>query len=299
MLAQWPRNVFYNDGTGLQQEHQLVHGRVNSRPRIPWYDVEFFLFVVVLHTFVVRDKHLMPKLSKMICLSHGWSCSRLFCRIIGRFSANALPWNELKASFCVSNGWILFTVCFFGSFHERAWPNKKACVAVLRFEFTDAQLLSISQFMEKTEFCTKGTRAAKGRIIVEREKHKKTKNNSIANAVMEDMFIPHVNQGRAHIPYSCTNFSKHSTFKSDLVVVFACFDHSVLSTLLRRQAVHCFSRLFQSIWIRGWLAEELKIVHMDDNFEFIDDPCREIYWTEVRSRTYLQALQPFPHVLNF
>ena len=41
------------------------------------------------------------------------------------------------------------------------------------FEFTDAQLLSISQFKEKTEFRTKAMGAAKGLINVEREKYKR------------------------------------------------------------------------------------------------------------------------------
>ena len=42
-------------------------------------------------------------------------------------------------------------------------------------------------------------RAAKGRIVVEREKSKESKSDVIASAVMGDMFNPHVNQGRAYI----------------------------------------------------------------------------------------------------
>ena len=64
--------------------------------------------------------------------------------------------------------------------------------ALLEFDFTNVQLLSISQFMEKTEFRTKAMRAAKGRINVEREKSKKARTELIAGAVMGGMFNPHV-----------------------------------------------------------------------------------------------------------
>ena len=52
------------------------------------------------------------------------------------------------------------------------------------------QLLSVSQFMEGTEFRTKAMRAAKGRINVEWSKNKKSKTDMIASAVTGDMFIP-------------------------------------------------------------------------------------------------------------
>ena len=97
-------------------------------------------------------------------------------------------------------------------------PEENDWDALLRFEFVDAQLLTVSQFMEKTEFRTKVMRAAKGRINVEREKSKKSKTDVIASTVMGDMFNPHVNQGRAYIRYVCAELLKHPTFKSDLVV---------------------------------------------------------------------------------
>ena len=37
------------------------------------------------------------------------------------------------------------------------------------------------------------------------------------------------------------------------------------------QAAGCYSRLFHSFWVRGWLARELKNLHMDDFMEFIHD----------------------------
>ena len=51
-------------------------------------------------------------------------------------------------------------------------PEKNDWDALLGFRFIDAQLLSVSQFMEKTEFRTKAMRPSKGRIYVESEKSK-------------------------------------------------------------------------------------------------------------------------------
>ena len=58
-------------------------------------------------------------------------------------------------------------------FSRESLPEEKDWDALLEFEFIDAQLLSISQFMEKTEFCTKTMRAAKRRSIVEEKSKKK------------------------------------------------------------------------------------------------------------------------------
>ena len=150
-------------------------------------------------------------------------------------------------------------------------PEENDWDALLGFGFIDAQLLSVSQFMEKTEFRTKAMRDAKGRINVEKEKSKKSKTDVIASAVMGKMFNPHVNQGRAYIRYVCSELLKHPTFKSVLVVGLACFDYSVLFTFPRGQTMDCYTRLFRSFCVRGWLTKELKNVHMDDYLQFIDD----------------------------
>ena len=91
-------------------------------------------------------------------------------------------------------------------------PDENDWDALLGFEFVDAQLLTVSQFTEKTEFRTKAMRAANGRINVERVKSKRSKNDVIASAVMGDMFNPHVNQGRTHVRYVYTELLKHPTF---------------------------------------------------------------------------------------
>ena len=81
-------------------------------------------------------------------------------------------------------------------------PEEHDWDAFLGFDFTDVELLSISQFMEKTEFRTKAMRAVKGRINVEKEKSKKSTTEVIASGVMGDMFNSYVNQG-GHIFAMC------------------------------------------------------------------------------------------------
>ena len=88
---------------------------------------------------------------------------------------------------------------------------------------------------------------------------------------MGDILNPHVNQRRAYIRYVCAELLRHPIFKSDLVVGLARFDYSVLSTLPKGQALDCHARLFQRFCVRGWLAKELKTVHMDDYLELIND----------------------------
>ena len=65
-------------------------------------------------------------------------------------------------------------------------PEENVLDGLLGF---DTHLLSISQFMEKTEFHTKAMRAAKGRINVEKEKSKKSKTDVIASANMGTCLI--------------------------------------------------------------------------------------------------------------
>ena len=179
-----------------------------------------------------------------------------------------------------------------GIVSRESLPEEDDWDALEECEYINAQLLSVSQFMEKTEFRTKAMRAAKGRINVEREKNKRSKTDVIAKTVMGDMFNPHVNQGRAYVRYVCTELLKHPTFKSDLMMGMACFEYSVLFTLPRRQAMDYYARLFQSFCVRGWLAKELKKVHMDDYLEFVDD-LRYVYLDELHIGAKIEDMVTF------
>ena len=83
-----------------------------------------------------------------------------------------------------------------------------------------------------------------------------------------------------------------SDFGADLVVRLACFDYSVLFTLPRGQAIDCYARLLQSFCVRGWLAKELKNVHMDDYLEFIDE-LRFVYLDELHIGPKIQDMVTF------
>ena len=77
------------------------------------------------------------------------------------------------------------------------FPEEDVWDALLELNFTNAQLLSVSQFMEKTEFRAKAMRAARKRIKVEKEKIKEVRTDIVAGTVIEEMFNPHVDQWRA------------------------------------------------------------------------------------------------------
>ena len=106
------------------------------------------------------------------------------------------------------------------------------------------------------------------------------------------MFNLRVNQGRAYIRYVCSELLKDPTFQSDLVVGLACFDYSVLFTLTRGKAMECYARLFQSFYVRGWLAKEVKNVNMDDYLEFIDD-LRFVYLDELHIGPKIEDMVTF------
>ena len=116
--------------------------------------------------------------------------------------------------------------------------------ALLKIDFTNAQLFSVSQFMETNETRTNAMRAAKGRTKVEREKNKKGRTDVVAGTAMGEMFIPHVDQGRAYIRYVCKELINHPTFKSNFVVGLACFDYAVLFTMAEDRAAGSYLRLF-------------------------------------------------------
>ena len=152
--------------------------------------------------------------------------------------------------------------------------------ALRSFDFAVSELLGIPEFMQKTDFCAKVLKVARSKIDVERERGKKGKSNAVAKTVMGESFNPFIDQGRQYIKYVAKELMKHPTFKSDLVVGLASFAYSVLFKLPKTVAVDCYQHLFQSFRSRGWIATELRNVHIDDYVEFIDD-VRHVYLDEL------------------
>ena len=139
------------------------------------------------------------------------------------------------------------------------------------FDFAVSELLGIPEFMRKTEFRSKVLKVANSKIDVERERGKKARLDTVAKTVMGKAFNPFIDQDRQYIKYVAKKLVKHPTFKSDLVIGLACFDYGVLFILPKTVAVDCYQHLFQSFSSRGWVARELRNVHIDDYIEFVDD----------------------------
>ena len=159
-------------------------------------------------------------------------------------------------------------------------PSEWDWDALRSFDFSVDELLGIPEFMRKTEFRSKLLKVAKSKIDVERERGKKARSDSVAKTVMGESFNPFIDQGRQYVKYVAKELVKHPTFKSDLVIGLASFDYGVLFKLPKTVAVDCFQHLFHSFGSRGWVARELRNVHIDDYLEFVDD-MRHVYLDEL------------------
>ena len=86
---------------------------------------------------------------------------------------------------------------------------------------------------------------------------------------------------------------RHPTFKSDLVIGLACFDYAVLIKLPKTVAVDCHQNVFQTFSSRGWVAPELRKVHVGDYVEFVDD-VRHVYVDELGVGPAVEDMVYFP-----
>ena len=161
------------------------------------------------------------------------------------------------------------------------------------FDCAVSELLGILEFMQRTEFRAKVLKVARSKIDVERERGKKGKSDAVAKTVMGEPFNPFIDQGRQYIKYVAKELLKHPTFKSDLAIGLACFDYGVLFKLPKTVAVDCYQYLFQSFISRGWVARELRNVHIDDYIEFVDD-VRHVYLDELGIGPYVEDMVAFP-----
>ena len=159
-------------------------------------------------------------------------------------------------------------------------PSEWDWDALRSFDFAVSELLGIPEFMQETEFRSKVLKVAKSKIDVERERGKKARSDAVAKTVMGESFNPFIDQGRQYSKYVAKELVKHPTFKSDWVIGLACFDYGILFKLPKTVAVDCYQHLFQSFSSRGWVARELRNVHIDDYIEFVDD-MRHVYLDEL------------------
>ena len=151
-------------------------------------------------------------------------------------------------------------------------PDEIDWEALRQNDFIETKLLDVPSFMEKTEFRAKAMSVVKSRIDVERQRSKRQKlSEAVARSVMGATFNPFIETGRTYIRYVAKELINHPAFKSDLVMGMASFDYSTLFILPRPQAIECCRHLFQSFSSRGWLARDMKNVHIDNFVEFVDD----------------------------
>ena len=97
---------------------------------------------------------------------------------------------------------------------------------------------------------------------------------------MGESINPFTDQGRQYIKYVARELLRHPMFESDLLIGLACFDYAVLFKLPKAVAVDRYQHVFQSFNSRGFVARELRNVHMDDYVEFIGD-VRLVYIDEL------------------
>ena len=159
-------------------------------------------------------------------------------------------------------------------------PSEWDWDALQSFDFSVGELLGIPEFMRKTEFRSKVLKVAKSKNDVERERGKKSRSDTVAKTVLGESVNPFIDQGRQYVKYVAKELVKHPAFKSDLVVGLACFDYGILFKLPKTVAVDCYQHLFQNFGSRGWVARELRNVHMDDYIEFVDY-LRHVYLDEL------------------
>ena len=141
--------------------------------------------------------------------------------------------------------------------------EEKDWKALRDFDFSSVKFLDLRSYMEKTDFLAKPMRVAKSKTDIEREKGKPSKPSAlIVRSVMGEVLNPFIDNGWTFIRYVSKEMIKHPTFKSDFVGVMKSFDYSVLFDLPRLQAVEWYTRLFQSLSSREWLATQLGKVKM-------------------------------------
>ena len=135
--------------------------------------------------------------------------------------------------------------------------------------------------MQKTKFRATAVIVARSNFDVERERGNWGKSDAVVKTVTGEALNPFIDLGRQYKKYVARELLRHAMYKCDLVIGLACFDYTVLFKLKETVAVDCYQHVFQSFSSRGWLARELRNVHMDDHAEFLDD-VRHLYLDQLR-----------------
>ena len=289
MLSHWTQIVSYISETGQRQQFQNMHGRVSLiilLVSICLYGLTYTLVMLQGQAFDVQ-----------VTGDEFFECTFELFKVIVQDYREAF-----KRSSCPRHDQGFFLCGQMLNFLHRLlrWiverdtlPDENDWEALRQNDFNETKFLDVPSFMEKTEFRAEAMRIAKSKIDVEREKSKRQRPSEVvARSVIGATFNPFIETGRSYIRYVSKELIKHPSFKSDLVMRMASFDYSTLFILPRPQAIECYRRLFQSFSSRGWLARELKNVHMDEFVEFVDD-LRHVYLDNVISEPVVDDMVTF------
>ena len=224
----------------------------------------------------------------------GYNFPKWQCRITVRRSIGLHIQGVTKVSFCVGRCWIFCAGCcdelLDVTFAWREWLGDVAAIWIYFDEFLGCAVLHAEDWNPGEKM-----RVANSKHDVEREKSKRQKSSeAVARSVFGATFNPFIDTGRLYISYVAKELIKHQSLKSDLVKSMGrlCFDYSTLLGLPRPQSFECYRLLFQGFSSHGWLAKELRNVHMDDYVEFIDD-LRHAYLENVISGPVVDDMVTF------
>ena len=273
MLSHWAQIVSYISETGQRQEFQNVHGRVS-----------LIILLVLSGLYCLTNTLMMLQgqpFDVQVTGDELFECRLELFKVIVQdyreaFKRSSCPRRD--QGFFLCGQMLNFLHRLLRRIVERdTLPDENDWETLRQYDFVETKFLDVPSFIEKTEFRAKAMRVAKQKIDVEREKSKQQKpSETVARSVIGATFNPFIDTGRAYIRYVAKELIKHPSFKSDLVMGMTSFDYSTLFVLPRVQAIECYRRVFQRFSSRGWLAKELKNVHMDDYVEFIDN-LRHVY----------------------
>ena len=167
-----------------------------------------------------------------------------FFKVITQIYPEAFNWSSvsisdqdflLKGQMLDNQHWLLRRFVQRSSLlEEKNWE------ALRRFNFSNVEFLDLPSFIGKTKFGAKAMRVVESKNDVEHENGKQSKSSDfIAQSVMSEALKPFIDCGRTYIHYVTKELTKHSTFKSDLLMEMANSDYSTFFVLPSLQANHC------------------------------------------------------------
>ena len=87
--------------------------------------------------------------------------------------------------------------------------------------------------------------------------------------LVNDTLTPYLEPAGSYVKFVCDGLI--SQFVEVLVKGLASFDYSALFTLPKKKAVSFYACLFNSFSFRGWVAKELRTLHIEEYMDLVND----------------------------